>query len=400
VTSRETQWFAIACRTIIAGVCLIAIWNCWSLARADYLYRLDTVESLRAAIRLEPDAWRYSMRLAALDDEHAQQLLETAVRLDPYNAEADIELALRLEAAGDYGRAEKLLLTAFSIDRTFMPRWSLVNFYFRRDNMPAFWLWARRAAEMPSDHTEPLFELCWRASPDANEITQRILNNNPALIRQYLGFLVANNQLMAAAGIAHRLAQFGDPRADGPALFSVIGLLLAADDGGDAKALWDTLIERHWVIADQGVPNNPNFARDPLPVAFDWTLHSYEGLHSWPGPGGLETEFSGLQPEDCTVAEQVVVLAPGHYELEYSYRTEDIPPLTGLRWQVMAPGSEVPLAESHDLSSETLNYGKVPFIVPPGSAPIRLRLQYRRALGTTRISGTLILPSTQIHASS
>jgi tetratricopeptide (TPR) repeat protein len=397
VTWLRFRLLAMMCRTIIVGICALGIWCSWNMARADYLFRQDTDDSIRAAIRLEPDAWKYYMRLALLDDEHAQQLLETAITLDPYNAEADIELGLRLEAAGDYSRAERLLLNGFTIDRTFLPRWSLANFYLRRDNMPAFWLWARRAAEMPSDSTGPLFELCWRVSPDPNEITRNILNNNPELIRQYLNFLLAKNQLPAAVGIAQRLTQFGDPKTDDPQMFSVIDQLIAANDGSEAKTLWNALIERRWVLADQGTPNNPNFARDPLPVGFDWALNSYSGLHSWPGPSGLETEFSGLEPEDSTIAQQAVVLTPGNYELEYSYRTHEIPPETGLRWQIIAPGSETPLAESPDLSSETLNYPKVSFAVLPGTSLIRLRLQYRRTLGTPRISGTLVIPSIQIH---
>jgi tetratricopeptide (TPR) repeat protein len=359
---------------------------------------MNTEDSLRAAIRLEPDAWNYYMRLALLDDAHAQQLLETAIREDPYNAQADIELGLRLEADGDYPRAEKLLLDAFAVDRTFLPRWSLANFYFRRNNLPAFWTWARSAAQMPSDSTGPLFELCWHVSPDANEIEAKILNNNPALIRQYLSFLLAKDQLPAAAEVAGRLAQAGDRETDDPQMFSVIDRLIAANQGDAAKALWNVLIEKHWVVADMGAPNNPNFAREPLPVRFDWTLSSSAGLHSWPGPSGLETEFSGEQPENCTIAEQAIVLAPGDYEMASTYRTEAISAGTGLRWQIVAAGSEKVLAESPDLSSQAPSRANAAFSISPATTLIRLRLQYDRTLGTPRIAGTLAVPSIQIHA--
>jgi tetratricopeptide (TPR) repeat protein len=380
----------------MAGILAAGIWCSWTLARADYLFRLNTPESVRAAIRLEPDSWEYTMRLALLDDAHAQQLLETAIRLDPYNAQADIELGLRLESAGDFGAAEKLLLNAFAVDHTNLPRWSLANFYFRRNNLPAFWEWARKAAEMPSENMGPLFELCWRVSPDPDEIARRILNNRPELIRQYVDFLLAKDQLTAAAEFAYRLGQAGDPETDDPEMFAVIDRLIAAKGGDAARALWITLLDRHWVLADRGAPNNPNFARDPLPVGFDWTLSSYPGLHSWPGPSGLETEFSGEQPEDCTIAEQAIVLPPDKYDLEYSYRTDEIPPETGLRWQIVAAGAETVLAESADLSSETMSRGNVEFSIPSGTSLVRLRLQYQRVLGTPRISGTLVLPSVQI----
>lgn len=391
---------SIASRTIIAALCALGIWHSFKLARADYLFRLNTEESVRAAIGLEPDAWEYYMHLAQFDEPHAQQLLETAIKLDPYNAQAYIELGLRLEAAGDYDQAEKLLLNAFAIDRTFLPRWSLANFYFRRKNLAAFWVWARRAAEMPSDSTGPLFDLCWRASPDPSVIAANILNNNPELIRQFLDFLSARNQLPAAAEVAHRLAQYGDPQRDTPQMFAIIDRLIDAGNGEAAKTLWNVLIAKHWMIADAGAPNNPLFNRDPLPVGFDWEIYSYSGLHSLPGPSGLESEFTGEQPEDCTVAGQSVVLAPGKYDLEFSYRTDGIAPGTGLKWQIVAAGSETPLVESSDLSSETLNSEKVAFSVPPGVTLFHLRLQYRRTLGTPRISGTAVITSIQIHTRS
>jgi hypothetical protein len=397
VSRLQIRFLEIASRTIITGVLAFGIWCSWKLARADYLFSLNTPDSVRAAIRLEPDSWEYYMRLALLDDAHAQQYLETAISLDPYNAEADIELSLRVEGAGDYRTAEKLLLDAFTIDRTYLPRWSLANFYLRRNNLPAFWTWARSAAEMPSDNMRPLFELCWRVSPDPNEIERRIVNNNPELIRQYLDFLLAKEQLPAAAEVAGRLSQVGDPTMDAPEMYSVIDQLIAAGEGGAARKIWNALTEKRWVVADPGVPNNPNFARDPLAVGFDWAVFSYSGLHSWPGPSGLETEFSGGQPENCTIVQQAIVLPPGNYELEYSYRTDEIPPETGLRWQIIAAGTETVLAESNDLSSETMNHGNLEFSIPPGALLVHLRLQYRRALGTPRISGTLVIPAVQIH---
>ncbi len=390
----------IAWRLIVLALCVAGIWSSWNVLRADNLAHLDTVNSLRAAIRMEPDAWKYSMRLAALDEVHGEQLLETVVKLDPYNAEADVELSLRLEAEGNYNQAEKLLQNAFAIDHTFLPRWSLANFYFRRDNMPAFWHWARMAADIPSDQTEPLFELCWRASTDPNEISRNILNNNPELIGQYLSFLLEKNQLLPAADIAHRLLRFGDPITDNPLEFSVINRLISAGDGSTAKALWSALIEKHWVIADETSPNNPNFARDPLPVGFDWALTSNSGMRSWLGAQGLETEFSGLQPEECKIAEQDLVLPPGKYVMEYAYRTAGIAPETGLKWQIVAPDSETPIAESLDLSSESLDEAKLAFTVSPSTPVMILRLHYRRELGTPRVAGTLTIHSVQIHPAS
>jgi hypothetical protein len=86
--------------------------------------------------------------------------------------------------------------------------------------------------------------------------------------------------------------------------------------------------------------------------------------------------------------------------MEFSYHTADIPPGTGIRWQILDAKSNTVLAESPDLSSDVLEHLALAFSVPPDASLLRLRLAYRRALGTPRISGTLVVISTQIRAHS
>lgn len=387
-----------ALRTIVAGVCCLGIWSSWVLARADYLFKQDTEASVRSAIGLEADGWAYYMRLAQFDPAHARELLTTSLRLNRYDAQANIELGLEYEAEGDFARAEKQLLEAYAVDHTYLPRWSLANYYFRRDNMPAFWSWARSAAQMPADDVGGLFELCWHASPDAKTITAALLNEKPELLRQYIGFLLSKDQAGEAALVAPHLVAAGDAESDRGLMFNVIDRLVAANDAGGASGLWRLLIQRQWVVADATVPNNAGFHRDPLPVSFDWSLPEYQGLHSWPGPSGLETEFAGTEPEDCVVAEQAAAVKPGDYTMRYEYRTTEIGPGTGLRWKVLDAKSNAMLGESADLSSEATRQAEFGFSVPAGTSFIRLRLAYRRALGTPRVSGTLLVLSTEIEA--
>ena len=142
MSSLPSHLVSIGSRILVAGICCLGVWSSWKVARADYLFRLDTEDSIPAAMRLEPDAWRYPMRLSQFDDDHAEQLLERSLQLDAYNAPANIELGLNAENAGNYVLAEKLMLEAYAIDHTYATRWALANFYFRRGNETAFWTWA------------------------------------------------------------------------------------------------------------------------------------------------------------------------------------------------------------------------------------------------------------------
>ena len=391
-----------ALRVAGAAVCCLGIWCSWTLARADYLFHQDTEASIRSAISQTPDNWKYYMRLAQFDQDHARELLAAALRLDRYNAQADIEMGLQYEAEGDFVRAEHSMLAAYAVNHTYLPRWSLANYYFRRNNMPAFWSWARSAAAMPSDHIEPLLALCWRVSPDPEKITAEIANDQPKFLRQYLNFLLSMNQMNMAAAIAPRLVNGGNPRTDRPIMLSAINKLVAAGHAKSADSLWHLLIRRHWIVGDTTLPNNADFARKPLPVKFDWHLPECSGMYSWPGSSGLQTQFSGSEPESCTVSEQTVVLNRGKYAMEYSYQTSGILPNTGIHWQIVDAKSNAILARSSDLSSDAPKQAGFLFSVPQDASLIRLRLMYQRATGTNRVSGTLTIHSTriQVHASS
>jgi tetratricopeptide (TPR) repeat protein len=396
---RFRRSYDFALRVFVAAACCLGIWSSFKLAAADYQLKKDTEVSIRKAIRWAPDDADGYMRLAQFDRDHARELLLQAVHVNRYNAQARIELGLQYEADGDFRSAETALLGAYDVDHTYLPRWTLANYYFRRANMPQFWEWARKAAEMPSDEMGPLFALCMRVSPDPDKISAAILSDKPELVRQYIDFLLANDKTPAVANVAPRLLRTGDPESDRPLLFSVVNRLVASADANSANTLWHLLIAHHWVVADLTLPNNPKFSRQPLPVSFDWDLPEYAGLHSWPGASGLEAEFTGSQPEDCIVAEQALVMTPGKYALTNAYSATNIPPATGLRWQIIDAKSGATLAQSSDLSSSDHQQSTMAFSIPEGASFITLRLAYRRAIGTPRIAGLLVVKSVNIRRS-
>ena len=216
------------------------------------------------------------------------------------------------------------------------------------------------------------------------------------MIRQYISFLLSKDQPAAVADLAPALVRAGDSNADLGLLLGVVNRLVVAGDAGAASRLWRLLIDQHWVSADSTVPNNANFQREPVPVSFDWSFPEYEGLHSWPGTSGLDTEITGNEPEDCVIAEQAIVLTPGKYTLSYTYRTSGIPPATGIKWQILDANSNAVVAESNDLSSDEEAHSALTFSVQPGNSLLRLRLAYKRSLGTVRIAGMLNVQSAQI----
>lgn len=396
----RSQLLALVVRALVACAALLGISESWKIARSDDLFLRGTAESIRASIRLEPDCWWCYVQLARLDAPSAEQLLQTSLRLNRYNSDAAIDLGLRYESDGDFHRAEELLLQASEVDRTYVPRWSLANFYFRRDNFPAFWKWIRRATETPAEDIGSLFELCWRISPDPKKIEANIVEENPNVARQYIVFLIGKNQPSAAVNPALHLLRAGDQEWDHTLLFTLLDGLIHVNDPIGASAIWNRLVGLHRIVADASFPNNPQFSRDPLPVDFDWNFPAERGLHSWPGSSGLETEFSGDEPENCVIAEQTIFLPPGNYTLESSYRTRNILPDTGIQWQILESRSDNILATSVSLSSDTAARVVLPFVVGADEQLLRLRFAYNRALGTSRVSGSVVVTSVRIQSGS
>jgi len=379
--------------------CAIGIWWSFQVARADYLFHLDTEESLREAIAIVPDQPRYYARLAQHETDHAERLLEKALSISRYDSQATIDLALLKEARGDYGSAEKLLLNAYAIDKTYLTRWTLANFYIRRDNMPEFWHWAHKAAEMPAEDIQALFQLCWRAAPDTSLISEKVLTADPQVTRQFIRFLLNRNELQAAASLATQLIARGRAAPDAPVLYALIDRLLTAGHAQAALDVWGALRNSGWVPSDAGVPYNSSFSRPPEPVAFDWHIYPADGLQPRMGQNGLEVEFSGRQPENCTIGEQVLALGSGAHILTYRYRTSGIAPDTGLAWKIADAKSGAVLATSHDMSSAEYREDSVDFPTSDPLTLVRLRLEYHRALGTSRFTGTADVGNVKLKAS-
>jgi hypothetical protein len=119
------RYCAIVAAVAAAGYSLI-------LARAAYLFACDTRTSVPAAVQLIPYNSVYVARLAAWMPAERNQLLHRAVKLNPWDFQSWIQLGLATEMEhNDAEGAERQYLHAATVDRMFLPRWTLTNFYFR-----------------------------------------------------------------------------------------------------------------------------------------------------------------------------------------------------------------------------------------------------------------------------
>jgi len=389
----------IGVRSIAAAAVLLALgagaYWCLRAGYAGLLYdRGDPVSVLRAR-ELARGKAEYFTR--AIRGEKPSPLWH-AVRMNPYYARGWIELGLEAELAGDTAEAERLLLKANRVDRTYVPRWSMANFCFRRKDKDAFWAWARRALEMAPHDQSALFDLCWRMSSDAGEILGRAIPRDARILSQYTRFLLRRNNLDAAGSAAEVLAEEGGV-VERASVLACCDRLLEAGRTAEAERLWNRLSGRRLIPypplspAEGRLLTNGNFSEIPLEAGFDWRIPRPPGV-SIRGPDpreGLSLVFSGKQPEGCDVLVQAVpVIGGASYGLGLSYRTEGIEMETGLHWRIAAmPGVSGWAAASTDLASEDWSETSFRFTAPAGVNAARIALRYQRRPGTTRIEGTL-----------
>jgi len=385
----------------LAAVGLGIVWNV-RFAVADLAARRNQPDSTRLAMRWMPVNGAYPAQLAdeiyALDPASAKSLLQRAVELNRYDAASWIQLGLLSEAGNDLPGAEVALLRAASADATFLPSWSLANFYFRRENTARFWYWAQKAAQMDPDDAAPLFRLAWYVNPNAGEIASRLQIKRPLIAVQFVNFLMAQGDPKAVTEAASHLLG-----ANSEALLGVCDWLIANRRPDLALPLWNGLAASGQIaftpLTAADPVTNGGFGKSPISRGFDWRLRTVEGVSSFlnASPNALGFEFSGDEPDGFLLMDQTApVQEQKKYVLAVNYGTNGIAPGSGLEWSVADDRSGAVLARTGSLSADQGGEAYACFAAPAGAAFVHLSLVYQRQPGTVRVEGKLAIKKVRL----
>ncbi|MGD0013414.1 MAG: hypothetical protein ABSD56_03155 [Bryobacteraceae bacterium] len=387
----------------LARVVLTSVWmaglafaSYWSIrfARADLLYRANTPGAIARAIELDPGNARYRAWQAELEEHEGRDprpaLLAASV-LNARDSSIWIRLVLETEIAGDYARAEACLLKAARIDRLSGPRITLMHYYFRRGDWVQFWKWSRRALRMSYGDAAPLFRLCWTASQDAGVIRSRAIPDRPAVLVQYLGFLLSEGRLEAAGPVSFDVLRFAGPD-EARMLMDYCDRLLERGTVAPALAAWNAMCRRKLTPYPPLAPEsgslltNGDFAAVPLLGGFDWHIVQLAdvAVARLTSPAGLQFSLSGKQAERCELLWQHLPLVPRRvYRLRWWWRTSGMPSDAGIRWRVLEAATSQPPGENWQPAELTFASGE--------AALARLSLVSERQAGTARPEGSLFV---------
>jgi hypothetical protein len=367
------------------------------LTWADWEARNGTAPSLERAVKLDPENARWLARLARVTGR--ADLLGKAARANPNDARLLIEAGLRAEMEGDVTGAEQLLEAAAERDATYQPRWSLVNFYYRRQQWERFWHWAREAGKINHGELRALYRLCLRAEEDPAAVLRRVVPERAAETRQFVDVLIEDRRTRGLEDAGLRLSLW-KRREDLDTLMQAAWLLLAEGEAGAAMRIWNRaveagLLERKALDPAGGVwLGNPGF-RTPLGAGpFDWRAGVRSGVSVQGMRDGLRLEFSGGQPERTVALEQALPeMAPGEYRLRTRARVEMASGRSGCRWQVVEAGAGAGVTViSEPLGSGTeAGWHEFRFRVAGGVRRLRLELAAGREPGLRRPEGAIEL---------
>jgi len=382
---------------------------------ANWLYSgTNNLRRIQLACEVEPEDPECALIRAEITEKKSDELAawEQAVRLNPRSAEVLTEAAIMREMNGDLPGAERLLLRAEHFNQMWLPRWSLANFYFRR-NQPADTLkWAKLALSRAYGDRRATFRLCRQAgASDQMLLNDIIAPDEPGNLSAFLYWITEEDRLDVLDQAALKYTAAATPGrgksepASNPAVVvsEVIETLLQRGNPAAAHGLWRRLLaDRSLRIAGATASQaltNPAFAPEVLKApGFDWRTPSYEGIENTRiPPDAIRFALTGGQPEAAELLVQAVDLSGSRkWTLHYEYPTRNSTLDRYLQEWILTPwgGSGTIDAENPVQTiagADGWTQASISWTIPDDARFFRLAFRIHRILGHIRGEGEIQL---------
>ena len=307
-------------------------------AFAAHYLELDTRAGYERAVGLEPENARnwyllgrsYLYDIEQPDPARAIQALRKAVALDPYSAEALVDLATAYDGEGQTARARDAFLDAqrvypLSADVC----WSYGNFLLRQGEQDAAFREIRKAVELEPKRAEEAFSRALRIQPDANILLDQAVPSATAAYLPILNSLSYTGDLNNAQLVWNRLIALHQqvPMSE---MVRFIDQLVRQARIGDAARAWTQAVS---------IMRNP-----PPPDPADSLLWD-GGFESGYAGGGFSWHFvpetndvqiSFNRSEKHSGEQSLRILFKGHRNLDFENACHNITPEAGKQYLLSA----------------------------------------------------------------
>lgn len=200
----------VCCVTLALLIGFFAVRNAFA---AHYLGR-DTRDGYERAVRLEPHNSRnwyllgrsYLYDLEQPDPVKAVSALRKSVELDPYSAEAMLDLAIAYDSEGDASDARAALISAQRVyPLSADVAWSFGNFLLRQGEQDAAFTQLHKALELDPKRGAEAFSRAAQVQPDPNIVLDKVVPPSPGAYLPILRNLSSSGDLETAQLVWNRL---------------------------------------------------------------------------------------------------------------------------------------------------------------------------------------------------
>jgi tetratricopeptide (TPR) repeat protein len=326
-------------------------------ALAAHFLGLDTRDGYERAVKLEPRNPRnwyllgrsYLYDLEQPDPEKALSALRKSVELDPYSAEAMLDLAIAYDSEGDPGRARQALEEAqrvypLSADVS----WSFGNFLLRRGDQNGAFAQFYKTLQLDPKRTAEAFSRALQLQPDVRTVLDRVVPPSPGTYLPILRMLSGAYQMEDAQLVWDRLVGLNRKvRLDDTVVF--IDALISHWRTHEALKLWPeatAMMENPpppdpagSLIWDGGFESGlagGGFRWRFTPVTRDVQI-SFDRSEKHSGEQSLRLLFNGHENVNFEDACHLFMAEPGkRYLLSGWIKTQSLTSSEGIRFQITA----------------------------------------------------------------
>lgn len=315
----------------------VALWLSYFGVRnalAAHYQALDTREGYERAVRLEPGDSRnwyllgrsYLYDFEEPDAAQAIKALRKAVALDPYSAQALLDLATAYDGEGETAKAREAFLAAqrvypLSADVS----WSYGNFLLRQNEQDEAFREIRKAVELEPKRAAEAFSRAMRVQPDANLLLDKAVPASTAVYLPILHTLSDAGDLDTAQLVWNRLLALNQKVPMGE-MVRFIDELIQQRRVTEAARIWQQAVS----IMQNAPPPDPDGS-----LIWDGSFESgyAGGGFAWHfAPSTRDVQISFDQSEKHMGKQSLRMLFNGRENLNFEDACHNITPQAGQRY--------------------------------------------------------------------
>jgi tetratricopeptide (TPR) repeat protein len=326
-----------------AGVALVACVYIFltgtEYAASVYASRVE-LPALERAVRLSPGNADYRHRLGryfafvASDPQSAIESLRAAVELNPHDARYWFDLAAAYQVTGDITGQRAALDRALQAEPTAPDvAWEAANFFLIDGDINRALREFRVVIENDNSLVGAALRACWRVRPDADALLRDVVPGRTDSLIAFLELMTSKQETEGAIKTWQRLAQLHE-KFQNRYLYEYLHYLIAAHRPDAAMSAWEqaaaSLGLSAYLPTEDNLVVNGDFSLDILNGGFDWTYVNRIGVQPLldssdfrQGHRSLSLTFEGPGISDAGIQQLIPVRGATTYEFSAYYKSAD-----------------------------------------------------------------------------